>query len=265
MAKIEKPDAPASYYLDANGGTVDIYVHKSIAPGPNDFDLERINGSYRGFIQVPGTFRPPSSDRGWGYGDVLTEYDGPQADWIRLACPLPSFTDQGTDWDGQINTVATLKFLFDYFIFTKKISKADIPQLLLVSMVQGQRYDVGAPIGADIKPPLSKWLEGIISSAVEQQTQQPITQAMFDAYSRMITEQQDPAGFSTEIFPPYYIRLQTPKMIQEGSLNPENQLPNGGYELVPHNVDRSLQQLSFLAGLSKLSFLATQGYTGTSE
>lgn len=261
MAKAET-DKPALYSLDANAGVIDIFIPKSVAPTAADFDLERLNSSSRAFFDIPAVFTPPNADREWGYGQVLAEHESPNPDWIKLVCALPAFTKQGTDWDAHRNTVATFRVLFDYFDFTDKKSDADLPQMLSVSMDQRKIHEKGANIGAEITPSLCKYIEKVIERGVSGSVEQEIATTMFDAYSKMIQGTRNPREFRAELIRPFIIKLNSPHVIQTGTLYPSNFNPQKGigYELLSRDIDSSQQQLSFLAGLAKLSHLAARDY-----
>lgn len=258
MTRIEAKDKPASYLLDSAGGVIDIFIHTSVAPKRKDFNLETLNGTRRGYFQVPDVFTPPSSEREWGYGKVLSEYPGFNPDWIRLVCALPNFTDEGTDWDGIVNTVGTLRVLFDYFNFTEKQSIADIPQLLSATVLQGKRGEMGWPIGADVRPALSKFIQQSIKAGRFGNLQEETDQTMYSAYTRMIRGQKSPREFRLEgsLSPSYGISLHCGG-IQTATLYFGSHDPiDKSFELMPHNVDTPQQQLTLLAGLSRLCGLA---------
>jgi hypothetical protein len=113
----EAQHIPASYLLDSTSGQIDIFVHKSVAPTPKDFDKDTIEAR-RGRFQIPGAFIPPSVDHPWGFGEVFITTDGPTPDWVNYKLKLPAYTSDGTDWDGMVNTNASLKLLFDEMNFS---------------------------------------------------------------------------------------------------------------------------------------------------
>lgn len=258
MTRIEAKDKPASYLLDSTGGVIDIFVHTSVAPQKKDFNLETLNGTRRGYSQIPDVFTPPSSEKEWGYGKVLSEYPGFNPDWIKLVCALPNFTDEGTDWDGIVNTVGTLRVLFDYFNFTDNQSTADIPQLLSATMIQGRRGEMGWPISVDVRPALSRFIQESIEKDQFSDLQRETDQAMYGAYTKMIRVGKSPREFRLEgsLSPSYGISLHCSE-IQTATLYFGNHGPiDNSFELMPQNVDTPQQQLTLLAGISRLCGLA---------
>ncbi|MBI3984638.1 MAG: hypothetical protein HY344_01660 [Candidatus Levybacteria bacterium] len=258
MAKIEHPDSSAHYYLDyldSQPGSVDIFVHKSVAPTPADFNLEGINGQSRAHFEVPGTFILPTPDRGWGFGEILTEHEGPTPGWIRLICALPSYNDRGTDWERIYNTVGTLRFLFDSFRSPKKVSKADVPQLLLADIGQSRPEETRWPVGAEVRPAMSRWLEEVLKNGQEQGIEQEIASSMHSAYSVIIEKPKNPQDFTASAIAPHMIRLEI-EGVTTAMLNPDGDMPDKSFELVAHNITRPQLQLAFFAGLSRLSGLA---------
>ncbi len=258
MTRIEAKDKPASYLLDSTGGVIDIFVHTSVAPKKNSFNLETLNGTRRGYFQIPGEFTPPSSERKWGYGKVLSEYPGFNPDWIKLVCALPNFTDEGTDWDGIVNTVGTLGVLFDYFNFTDTQSTADIPQLLSAILIPGRVGEMTWPISADVRPALSRFIQKSITAGRFGNLQEETDRAMYDAYTRMVRGEKSPREFRLEgsLSPSFGISLHC-RGIQTATLYFGSHGPiDNSFELMPHNVDTPQQQLTLLAGISRLCGLA---------
>jgi len=251
----EVPFDPAKYLLDTNSGQIDVFVHKSVAPTSADFKPDTM-AVRRGRFQIPGEFTPPTADTEWGFGKVITPTDGPTPEWIKYIFSLPPFTQEGTDWDGIINTVATLSTLFDHLNFSDKTSTAKVPQLEIVDMTIGQTGATGWPLNAEITPTLDQHIAEQVETGEFPNMQKRVGRSMFEAYATLIRLQtESSAGFRLEKEETLSLHAQT---TTHASLHTSTTYPGGGFYLMPHNVIVPQQQLTLLAGISKLSSSATQ-------
>lgn len=251
----EAPFNPARYLLDSNGQQIDILVHTSALPKPEDFKSDDM-AIRRGRFQIPGQFTPPSDYGEWGYGKVVKTTEGPTSDWIKYVLSLPPHYQEGTDWDGIINTVATLNSVLDRLNFSDQKSQATVPQLQIVDLPLGQTGVAGWPLSAEITPTLGNFIEEEAANNNFPQLQTEVNRSMFYAYSTMIrlgTESYQNFRLENEGTLSLHVDRPTP-----ASLHTSNTYGDGGFYLMPHNVIVPQQQLSLFVGLARLGGLASQ-------
>lgn len=251
----EVPFNPAKYLLDSDGQKIDLLVHTSVLPKPSDFKPDDM-AVRRGRFQIPGQFTPPSDYGEWGFGKVITVAEGPTPEWIKYVLNLPPHNQEGTDWNGIINTVATLNSVLDRLNFSDGTSQATVPQLQFVDLALGQTGIAGWPLSAEITPALGRHLDEEVNNGNFPQIQTEVNRSMFFAYSTMIR-------LGTESY--QHFRLERENSLElhvdrptSASLHTSNAFGDGAFYLMPHNVIVPQQQLSLFAGLARLGGLASQ-------
>lgn len=265
LERYSPKDVPAWYKLDAQEARITMSVHKQALSDINDRFSEVARG-YQEAFKLPHAFVPPSSDREWGFGPVISEReDIVGSDWLIYECDLPSFTQNGeTDWDSIYETAATLQVLLRNLKSFDNALPASTPQMIEVSLRLGERgQQYGGMLGTTVRPALVAWL----NQNIEKDREPVIAQAMKEAYFKMRLVEGDgrdylEGNFRVLIRDPKWINLDCPG--DSCGLDPENYDNTDiayGYKLRPHNTDTPLQQLTLLSGLAKLDKLAHDDYT----
>jgi hypothetical protein len=248
-------DIPTWYELAAPKGHLEIRVHKAA------FDFLRLEATASRFsdvdenLQLP-PFIEPTEER-WGFGEILS-ITSREEDWTTLQCELPViFKDRRSDpdWPTAYAVCATLGVLFDYLAVFEGDTGSDRKQLLGVFyMGMGVVEEKARGIGVNLSPILCSWLERQVGGE-EGKLLGEITAAMLGAYQHMYRQ----VGAVDERDFPAFIR--TPRRLHmfcpSGACGLEtNDLydgdPNYGNQLVPHNMDSALQQLTLLTGVAAL-------------
>lgn len=264
LERYPSKDVPAWYKLNSQEAKITMSVHKQALSDINERFPEVARG-YQEALKLPHAFVPPSSDREWGFGSVISEReDKVDSDWLIYECDLPSFTQNGeTDWDSIYETAATLQVLLRNLKSFDNTLPASTPQMIEVSLRLGGRGQTyGGYLGARVKPALAAWL----NQNIEKDREPVIAQAMMESYFRMchtIGERREylERNFRVLIRDPKWINLDCPG--DSCGLDPKDYYNKDiayGYELRPHNTDTPLQQLTLLSGLAKLDKLAHDTY-----
>lgn len=261
---VSRENLPAWYELgvDANTDLI-VRVHRQAL----DFlrAIEWSSAPIISFFQekVKTPFIEPSEER-WGFGEVLSwEAADQKQDFIDLRCPLPVIFDPktGRDEPGAWRVSVTLSVLF--LALNTIIEKTDCPssQLLAISdfCYAGYIEDETQTgyFSVCISPSLCRW----ISKQEDNSQRQEIISAMQEADRHMWRPEEsfDDYGFKAWFRQPRWVHLDCPGYScgldpdpgDYGSLSLEE-----GYQLLPHNVDTALQQLTLLSGIAALYQLA---------
>lgn len=253
-------DVPAWYKLDANKGNLSLSINKQTLPQIKE-QLNRVAQKYQDHLSLNHPFTPPSSDREWGFGPVLSEQeDKENSGWLIYTCSLPAYKKaEGIDWDSLYETSATLEVLFRNLLIAENQTDSLSPQMIEINLITGKKSSYGGTLSAIVRPALAKWL----NINVDTKKGPVIAQVMKDAYFRMFDTDKElfDHNFRVSIRDPKWINITCPG--NACGLDQEFPASSGldvGYELQPHNVDGPVQQLTLLSGLAKLDNLAHLDY-----
>lgn len=259
---IPEVDEPERYRLDATPNSITLDIHKKAIPRAFRFYEPDIDQNARDF-RIPYSFIPPSPDREWGVGPVLSQTDSPDPDFIRLVCNLP-MTDR---WDhvDLLARSATLGPILTNLRYPDSDTGSKNPQMLLVEMALiNNPGGEQSPIDAWTSPSLTKWL---VEKANVSDTDQ-ISRTMYEAWKTM--QAQNKARYPKMDLPripdDFRVDIKAKKILlyvpgNAGGLAPDqDQWDTGdeGYYMISHNNEFPVQQLTLLAGLAKLYFLSSQ-------
>lgn len=211
-----------------------------------------------------GTYVPPSDLRGWGFPQHGNRSSGERLatdtrGWTVWLFPLPHIGLGGReqpDWNSAYALSATLSVFFSALDSLHDVRPEDLGeerQLLRVSLSVTKRSCYGAPISAT----LSQEALQRLPSTEQPMTFPDIGRAMRLACERLwggaLDDESIARHFEAYLDPPDRLHLRMP-MGNAVGLDPEWQgrLPGCGYDLVCHNTDMPLHQLTLLAGLARL-------------
>ncbi len=216
----------------------------------------------------------PFGESNWGFGQVL-EQIGEDDKYISFRVSLPrviwtiskakredrfgfkGLPERGYNWQAAYNLSASLNVLFLALAFSLReeiIWENEIPQLVNCKL-QTSKESYGGALSIRLSKALVDWL-------AKYQVNEDIpeaSEALFEAYSAMY-EFKDEEAIA---FNRHYLNARVLSIKQRITLNcpgdacgldPDNmnEIRDRGYELVPHNTDTPIQQLTLLAGVAKL-------------
>ncbi len=209
-------------------------------------------------------FTPPREGN-CGFGETLVLAASDRPEWVTWEVPLPKIRaslGEFEEWPKSriLSLRATLDFIFRNVFFCVHYDGLNTNwpegQLLVVEGVclpdPGPDSLGGASSGslsASITPDVCRWL----AAQPHDEHCQPIVDAMRAADGFMWEGRDSGYRFGAWCRQPKWLNLSVPG--NACGLDPDgyNQAnDDSGYELVPHNVDSTLQQLTLLVGLAKL-------------
>jgi hypothetical protein len=186
----------------------------------------------------------------WGFEKSLETSISAEDGWYEVCAKLPKI--RNNDHNSQVPLRVSLNLLFlilSIGLGEKKDTAHHLPQLIVVNGLRVEVGHHGGSLSAEVSDEVAQWID-----------QQPheahntvIVQAMKDAYHYMWPEDRKWSRFGALCRKTGLIYLDVPG--QACGLGPDKYSGGeivGGYELVPHNVDSGLEQLSLIAGLAKL-------------
>ena len=203
--------------------------------------------------------KPREGDCGFQNMFKLGKSDRP--DWIvwQVQLPVIKTEEHNNPWDQALAIRATLwLFLSNALWLFEGNTGWPKPQLIVVEDIclpsEGNRMGSGA-LSATLMPPVMPWL-----TEHKDHTQiEAVVEAMKKADNHMWPSDKRYGRFEALFHKPKWLNLDVPGDACElaGGYNDESL--KHGYTLHPHNVDSSIQQLTFLAGLARLHDLVRAG------
>ena len=201
------------------------------------------------------SFIPPRGGA-WGFDGALSQGDETDG-WIEHSAPLPTPSQSAKTWSRRRKLSASLQIPCMLLDLTGVETTTNRAQLMLVEMeIARAREPHGAPISAKFSQQFCRWVAHILGDQEGIYDYEPVSDAMKKAFAHMCesTPYMD-QRFQAQLRSPGRIDLTCPG--DRTSLNPTYApSDSSGYEIHPHNVDDTLQQLTLLAGLAKLHELA---------
>lgn len=193
------------------------------------------------------SFIPPSQ-KSWGFGEVLSSEDSKRTGWERWRCDLPRDRNSDIGWQPFYDTSATLNALLTGIgVVYETPTDSTTPQLLHV-LLRTDRAQHGGSLNVYLGSSLMPWL----SEQPDNGRNLEIEESMRIAHNYMLGRMSFLDRFMAWTRKPCWINLDCPG--EACGLDPEDynsRLPDG-YELLPHNIDTPVQQLTFLMGLAKM-------------
>ncbi len=258
MRKLLSGAAPAWYDLEMQGLDLFIHVHPKAARLVEEVTARSplpIAESLREELALPpfqGALQSP-----WGFGNVLFRARPKRSGWRtwKLTIP-PIFTKGGNkvlEPGRAFRFSATLQILFLALNAIEEDTDSPFLQLLSIDHLTTRSGIYGGAMSVRIFPPLCYWLSKHPDGDFLE-----IRSAMQQAYERMVWERFFfPQEFKVFFNQPKWIHLDIPG--NACGLDPDSSWDDSldmGYELVPHNTDTPIQQLTLLVGIAKLNQLA---------
>jgi len=240
---------PATLKVALSLASVDV-VKKLLMPGVPRVDVLKQQLNLLDFI--------PPTEKVWGYGKFL-EWSRPnRKGWITLACKLPVVIrgERVSQLTG-LSISASFGALFAALACVDKVETGEPRQLVAIEFFNTGTRLYGCSLLASLTPRFVSWL----STEEETHHWKEVAAAMAAAYfalwpgsRKFCSEKSD---FRPMLRKPYWVHLDVPG--NACGLDPEGHdfVEEGyGYELVPHNTDSAIQQLTLLAGLARLNQMA---------
>ena len=253
---------PSWHELSVADNRIEIRVHNlALISIRNNLVASRFSGT-PAELQLPPFIEPTQNS--WGFGEIITaasKEDG----WTTFTCPLPIIfkeNESDPDWKKAYAVCATLQVLFNSLIGFEGDTSSSQSQLLGVGYMGLDTEKMGGwGLGVKLSPRLCMWLNK--KTGVEEITPiQEVADAMKAAHQQMYRRK----GFAIDEYS-FMAHIQAPKSLHLAcpgdacGLDPEDNRDydlETGYELVPHNMDGPLQQLTLLAGIAALHDLASK-------
>lgn len=260
--EVMQRDIPAWYELSMSGNSLIIRVHEIAAKYVEKKLLsslpviQHLNSEPK----IPD-FIEPKNDI-WGFGEVIIRKKDTDDNWIIWECPLPIIHDSKNNyyWERAYATSATLQMLFMTFTLVEKETNCPLFQLLMISNLSTTMTLHGGSLEVMLSRSLCYWLNK------QGEIEHPeISRVMIRIYEYLWQEKLDSHQkqmFVAKIRQPKWINFNCPG--KSCGLDPKDYYPKSldkGYELLPHNVDTTLQQFTLLSGIATLHQLAREdGY-----
>jgi len=176
--------------------------------------------------------------------------------WIIWECQLPKIKGIGREEDSyeRVMAIRSTLWLFSTALWLFGGNTGwHLPQLMVIEGIclpDENRMSSGS-LSVTLMPPVMPWLA---KQGYETHIE-PLIKAMKSASNHMWPESSCRGRFGALVRKQKWLHLDVPGDacgLDPGSGSYNNQSLDDGYTLQPHNVDSSLQQLTFLAGLAKL-------------
>lgn len=206
------------------------------------------------------SFSPPTEQR-CGFNEVFVRSESCHRDWIQWNCRLPRMkASEGVPEDSReyIMAIRSTLWLFSTSLWLfEGNTQWYQPQLMLIEGIclpTDDRMSSGS-LSVTLSPSTIKWLSKQSPDVHIKQ----IVDAMSVASDFMWKCNSDSGRFGALFRKPKWLNMDVPG--NACGLDPESYFEESledGYTLQPHNVDSSLQQLTFLVGLAKLHDLVRQ-------
>jgi hypothetical protein len=246
------------YELSApNAKTLQIRVHDDAFKHICMKNYKRANEQFA--YKLP-EFIPPTEQQ-WGITGLIKRVAQQDA-WHIFESTLPIIIDskdRNREDEIHIQLRCSLSIFFNalwLFPMDSKETGEKQRQLLIIEHLSVRPEMHGASLSVTVTPELATWL----SQAKVALKYPEIEDVMMGAYNTMWQHRKhkeyDRHSIRVHSRPPKNIYFNVPG--DACDLSPECSLNEGehGYWLVPHNVDNSMQQLTFLMGLAKFHDLA---------
>ncbi|WKZ28876.1 MAG: hypothetical protein QY323_05105 [Patescibacteria group bacterium] len=211
-----------------------------------------------------GAYVPPSELRGWGFPQHGNRSSGEPIGtdvrgWNLWRFPLPHIGLGGRehpDWHSAYALSATLSVFFSALDGMRGVRPEDLGnarQLMRVSMSVMKRSCYGAPISATLSQEALRRLPPAETPLAFPDIGRAMRLACERLWGEALDDDAIARHFEAYLEPPDQLHLRMPLGNAVG-LDPEwnGRLPGYGYDLVCHNTDMPLHQLTLLAGLARL-------------
>lgn len=253
---IERDDMPAVFEIGVgeNGTTLKISVHSSIAgfieerTGQKEIPIAK---HLEKKLRIPKLVGFSATNQYWGFGEVMLYSPSERPEWVTWNCELPKKqkTQDNIDWTKLFAVSATLKLLSRIIAAANK-DKGDTRPQLFELMMTTERDLNGGSLSVKLARAFIPW----ISSQVEREHHPRVEPPMRNAYEYMTgSNTLDRFRFNAWFRPPKWVNLSVSG--NACGLDPEDyskREPGSGYELLSHNVDGPVQQLSLLMGIAAM-------------
>lgn len=213
-----------------------------------------------------GEFVPPNESV-WGFKDSFRTVKSGFLDWVCFECKFPVLKEIGKESADKTNvyalrvSLATLFIGLEMFEGDTGISVSECPQLMIVEGLWVEADMNGGSLCVALTPAVCRWLH----KQTDDSRLIEVENAMKLADGHMWQKKKTSPDIESCYFRAW---CRQPKWLNLGvpgnacGLDPESYNDGSldrGYQLTPHNVDSSVQQLTFLAGLGCLHDLIRKG------
>jgi len=263
MKWIIRENVPVWYEISVglDGLSLIFKIHKLAM----NYIYNTLNGNYKNCFdgiqqanQLP-EFIVPNGQNNWGFGSVLSFVANLDFDWVTVKCNLPQvlfFKNKdlvNNNWKAANSISATINLLVEIlntFPINNQTNEKNV-QLLTLTLLTDPGVH-GFSINVDLSVNVCKWIKSKTKSNQESVKCAEILTTLQTNFFHLNGKSSSKNDFTANLDHPQWIWLGVPG----GScqLHSEKYEINSGqgYRLIPHNIESSIQQLSFLMGLAKM-------------
>ncbi len=247
---------PAWYELSLiNHCTLGLKIHRTALAKIQEIKWDGAPGVQLIFDKFKLRNFTPPKEGSCGFEGVFTPGKSEHTEWVAWECKLPRIKKIG-DEESSFQDVMAIRSTLWLFSTALCLFEGDTgwrkPQLMVIEGIclptDEDRMATGA-LSVTLMPPVMPWLV----KHEDQAHIEPIVKAMREANDYMWPSSNCHGRFGALFRKPKWLNLDVPG--DACGLDPGNYYDESlerGYTLQPHNVDSSLQQLTFLAGLGRL-------------
>lgn len=253
---ITREDRPAIYEIgvENNGRALKVAIHSSVADFLKDIS-NRANVPLIEYLKkelkLPGFKGFDDPKKPWGFANAMIPLKTDNPNWITWQCKLPKKKGE-VNWYSLYSICASLNFLSRVLVVAGEGGGDIKPQLLELSLLT-ERGMNGSALSVKLARAFIPWIVSQAEYLDQYQERHPlIVGPMKAAYEHMVWR-ESLGRFFAFFRPPKWVNLSVPG--NACGLDPEDystREPEVGYELLSHNVDTPIQQLSLLMGIAAM-------------
>lgn len=264
----------ARYHLGTTPKSIEIVVNKAVVPTAEDFPSETTE-YFRRELGLLHSFTLPSSDKEWGYGSVIRQFNASNPDYVIFQADLP-IMDNGNSRTGYA-IAATLGLIFSTLYQTDKKSTSNVPQFCHVNLTNqnpDRQIFNNNPMDVTLFQPFVDWIQSNNDVNVEK----IVSESMIQAYSTIHPNEETEYWHDGTVFKKVsdsimyfhvpgdatslsYHQETITELIPDATGPLSNRFKRlVKHRLTPKNLDLVDSQLTLLVGVAKLEELATGGY-----
>ncbi len=256
MKFTEHDPIPAWYKISSRheGKGITLSVHRTALEEMRAIDWEKapIAPDLKKSYGLPD-FTPPN-DGDWGFGNAMKSVESEDPSWVVWDIPFPVLKPKSRE--DPASGVVTIRASLYIASTALSIFKGDtgwhtnqLIEIKNICLPQKDQWACGS-LSATLTPDAIRWLK----KQEHNSELLPVVKEMKAADQYLWPHNSDRMyWFRAHCRQPKWINFTIPG--NACGLDPDgyyDEKSDDGYKLVPHNVDSSLQQLTFLVGLAKL-------------